>query len=55
MQPTQLSLMPDGVPAPPRELRAQLPPAQVAAAVELLARVLAKAAHATQGEIAPDE
>jgi hypothetical protein len=54
VQPTQLSLMPDRV-APPRELLAQLPPAQVAAAVELLARVLAKAAHATQGEIAPDE
>jgi hypothetical protein len=47
--------MPDRVPAPPQELLAQLPPAQVAAAVELLARVLAKAAHATQREMAPDE
>jgi hypothetical protein len=47
--------MPDRVPAPPRDLLAQLPPAPVAAAVELLARVLAKAAHGTQRETAPDE
>jgi hypothetical protein len=51
----QLSLMPDRVPAPPQELLAQLPLAPVAAAVELLARVLAKAAQATQREVAPDE
>lgn len=44
MQPTQLSLLPEQVPAPPAQLLAQLPETQVAAAVELLARLLAAAA-----------
>jgi hypothetical protein len=43
MQPTQLSLLPDQVPAPPPNLLAQLPEQQVAAAVSLLARLIAKA------------
>lgn len=43
MQPAQLSLLPDQVPAPPPTLLAQLPPAQVSAAVTLLARLIAKA------------
>lgn len=42
MQPAQLSLLPDQVPAPPAALLAQLPPTQVAAAITLLARLIAK-------------
>ena len=44
MQPVQLSLLPDQVPAPPPALLAQLPDAAVAAAVTLLARLIAGAA-----------
>ena len=44
MQPTQLSLMLEQVPAPARQLLVQLPPEQVAAAIALLACLLAKAA-----------
>jgi hypothetical protein len=44
VQPTQLSLMPDQMPAPPAALVEQLPAAQVEAAVGLLARLIAKAA-----------
>ena len=44
MQPTQLSLMPDQLPAPAVALVEQLPAPQVAAAVGLLARLIAKAA-----------
>ena len=43
MQPVQLSLLPDQVPAPPPELIGQLPGPQVAAAVALLAGLIAKA------------
>jgi hypothetical protein len=42
VQPAQLSLLPDQVPAPPAALLAQLPPTQVAAAITLLARLIAK-------------
>jgi hypothetical protein len=44
VQPTQLSLMPDQLPAPPAALVEQLPAPQVEAAVGLLARLIAKAA-----------
>lgn len=47
MQPAQLSLLPDQVPAPPPTLLAQLPEQQVAAAVSLLARLIAKASDPT--------
>ncbi len=46
MQPTQLSLLPDRVPAPPDELLAQLPQPAVAAAIVRLARLIANAAMA---------
>jgi hypothetical protein len=48
MQPVQLSLLPDQVPAPPPELLAQLPDADVAAAIALLAGLIAKAAPAAR-------
>src|SRR2546429_7968707 len=44
VQPVQLSLLPDLVPAPPVTLLAQLPDAHVAAAVTLLAGLIARAA-----------
>ncbi len=44
MQPTQLSLMPDQLPAPPEALIDQLPDPQVETAMVLLARLIAKAA-----------
>ena len=44
MQPVQLSLMPDQIPAPPAGLVEQLPEPDVAAAVGLLAGLIAKAA-----------
>jgi len=44
VQPAQLSLMPDQIPAPPPDLIGQLPAGQVGAAVTLLARLIAKAA-----------
>ena len=43
VQPVQLSLLPDQVPAPPPDLLAQLPGPQVAAAIMLLAGLIAKA------------
>ena len=43
MQPVQLSLLPDQVPAPPPELIGQLPGPQVDAAITLLAGLIAKA------------
>jgi hypothetical protein len=46
VQPTQLSLLPDQLPAPPPMLLAQLSQPQVAAAIALLARLIAKAAAA---------
>jgi hypothetical protein len=44
VQPVQLSLLPDLVPAPPVMLLAQLPDVHVAAAVMLLAGLIARAA-----------
>jgi hypothetical protein len=44
VQPVQLSLMPEQIPAPPGALVEQLPALQVAAAVGLLAGLIAKAA-----------
>ena len=46
MQPVQLSLMPDQVPAPPATLLDQLPEPRVAAAIATLAGLIAKAAAA---------
>ena len=43
MQPVQLSLLPDQVPAPPPELIGQLPGSQVETAVTLLAGLIARA------------
>jgi hypothetical protein len=43
VQPAQLSLLPDQVPAPPPALLAQLPEPQIAEAITLLARLIAKA------------
>lgn len=55
MQPAQLSLMPDQVPAPPPQLLAQLPAPQVAAAVAMLAGLIARSAARVQGEAGEDE
>jgi hypothetical protein len=44
VQPVQLSLMPDQMPAPPAALVEQLPAPQVEVAVGLLARLIAKVA-----------
>ena len=43
MQPVQLSLLPDQVPAPPPDLLAQLPGPQVTAAITALGALIAKA------------
>ena len=56
MQPVQLSLLPDQVPAPPPALTGHLPAAQVDAAITLLAGLIAKAARpAVAGAGAGDE
>ncbi len=44
MQPVQLSLLPDQVPAPPLDLLAQLPGPQVTAAITALAGLIARTA-----------
>ena len=43
MQPVQLSLLPDQVPAPPPELIGQFPEGDVASAVALMAALIARA------------
>ena len=43
MQPVQLSLLPDQVPAPPPAVTGQLPEEDVAVAVALLAGLIARA------------
>jgi hypothetical protein len=43
VQPAQLSLLPDQVPAPPPDLLARLPEPQVTAAIMLLAGLIARA------------
>src|SRR5215831_3200104 len=48
VQPVQLSLLPDQVPAPPVMLIAQLPGTHVAAAVTLLAGLMGRAAMTAQ-------
>jgi hypothetical protein len=50
VQPVQLSLLPDQVPAPPPAIIGQLPAPQVGTAVALLAGLIAKAAGATAAE-----
>jgi hypothetical protein len=52
VQPVQLSLLPDQVPAPLPDLIAQLPRSQVAAAITALAGLIVKAA---QPEVTGDE
>ncbi len=46
MQPAQLSLMPEQIPAPPPDVIVSLPQTRVAAAVRVLARLIAQAAAA---------
>jgi len=46
MQPAQLSLMPEQIPAPPPDVVVSLPEAELATAVRALASVIAKAAAA---------
>jgi hypothetical protein len=55
VQPVQLSLLPDQVPAPPPELIGQLPGPQVAAAVALLAGLIARVQAAAGAAEADDE
>ena len=55
VQPVQLSLLPDQVPAPPPALTGHLPAGQVEAAVVLLARLIVKAAAAAAGAEDGDE
>jgi hypothetical protein len=49
VQPVQLSLMPDQVPAPSPAIIGQLPGPQAETAVRLLAGLIAKAAGTTAG------
>lgn len=53
MQPTQLSLLPEQFPLPPRVLLAQLPEPEVAEAIRLLAHLIAAAC--TEGEVPGNE
>jgi hypothetical protein len=55
VQPVQLSLLPDQVPAPPPALTGHLPVVQVEAALVLLARLIVKAAGAAAGAEDGDE
>ena len=55
MQPVQLSLLPDQVPAPPPGLIGQLPGSHVAAAVALLAGLIARAQAVAGAVEAGDE
>ena len=50
MQPVQLSLIPEAVPAPPARVIEALPEPQLAVAVAALARLIAKAAGPRRGE-----
>jgi hypothetical protein len=49
VQPVQLSLLPDQVPAPPPALTGHLPAVHVEAALVLLARLIVKATAAAAG------
>ena len=55
MQPVQLSLLPDQVPAPPPAVTGHLPAAQVKAALALLARLITAAAGTGAGAEDGDE
>jgi len=55
VQPAQLSLLPDQVPAPPPALIGHFPAVQVEAALVLLARLIAKAAGTAGGTGDSDE
>jgi hypothetical protein len=55
VQPVQLSLLPDQVPAPPPALIGHLPAVQVEAALVLLAGLIAKAAGTAGGTGDSDE
>jgi hypothetical protein len=55
VQPVQLSLIPEQVPAPPGVLIAELPVQQVAAAVALLAHLIAKTADPDRAVLAGAE
>ena len=55
MQPVQLSLMPDQVPAPPPALAGHLPAVQMEAALVLLVRLIVKAAGPAAGAEDGDE
>lgn len=55
MQPTQLSLLLEQFAAPPEVLLDQLPQAQVAAALAMLSRVIAKAALGEADEAGSDD
>jgi len=55
VQPVQLSLLPDQVPAPPPALIGHLPAVQVEAALALLSRLIAKAAGTAAGAEDGDE
>jgi len=55
VQPVQLSLLPDQVPAPPPALTGHLPAVQVEAALMLLARLIVKAAGTAAGAGDGDE
>jgi hypothetical protein len=55
VQPVQLSLLPDQVPAPPPALTGHLPAVQAEAALVLLARLIVKAAAAAAGAEDGDE
>jgi hypothetical protein len=55
VQPAQLSLLPDQVPAPPPAVTGHLPAVQVEAALALLARLIAKAAGTATGAEDGDE
>ncbi len=56
MQPAQLSLLPDQVPAPPSQLAGQLPPPIAQAAAAILARLIIQAAQpgSPAGPATPD-
>jgi hypothetical protein len=55
VQPVQLSLLPEQVPAPPLALTGHLPGVQVEAALVLLAGLVAKAAGTAAGTEDGDE
>ncbi len=54
MQPVQLSLMPDQLPAPPPVVVGQLPEPQRDEAIRMLAQLIAKAAAATAWQAADE-